>query len=175
VTDKTGFAPGTLSPVIYFHNRRKNTISDGKVIVHLSHGHFVLPPVEMGQGPGLARMIWERRYKEQGYEWCEASTLSDVDELQSRLIEQESRILEAQGQMLDNVREASRKATASNLRQRMVSSSCGPFEREFIQLWLSMDEEKRKKYTQRFTERNMFLWAAAMDSGNNRVEDRMGE
>lgn len=174
MADKTGMALGRLNPVIYFHNKNKHTISDGKVTVHLSHGHFVIPPVEVGSGPGLARMIWERRYKPQGYEWCEAGTLSDVDELQERLVEQESRILEAQGVMLDNIREASRRHTSSNLRQRMISADCSPFERDFIKLWMDMDSEKRKKYTQRFTERNMYLWAREMDSGR-KVEDRMGE
>ena len=132
MADKTGMALGKLNPVIYFHAPSKHTITDGKVIVHLSHGHYVIPPVEIGAGPGLARMIWEKRFKAQGYQWCEADNLSDVDELQNRLVEQESRILEAQGQMLDNVREASRKATSSALRQRMVSSDCTPFERDFI-------------------------------------------
>lgn len=174
MADKTGMALGKLSPVIYFHNPKKDTITDGKVIVHLSRGHFIIPPVEVGAGPGLARMIWERRYKLQGYNWCEADNLSDVDELQNQLVEQESRILEAQGVMLDNVREASRKATSSSLRQRMVSSSCTPYERDFINLWLQMDDEKRKKYTQRFTERNMYLWAREMGS-QTKVEDRMGD
>lgn len=174
MADKTGMALGKLSPVIYFRNPQKHTITDGRVTVHLSHGHFIIPPVEVGAGPGLARHIWETRYKPQGYHWCEADNLSDVDELQNRLIEQENRIMEAQGVMLDNIREVSRKQTASNLRQRMISADCTPYEREFISLWLAMDPEKRKKYTQRFTERNCYLWAREMGSGT-KVEDRMGE
>lgn len=174
MADKTGMALGKLSPVIYFHHPSKHTITDGRVTVHLSHGHYVLPPIEVGAGPGLARMIWEKRYKDQGYQWCEADNLSDVDEFQDRMIEQETRILEAQGQLMDNVREASRRVTASNLRHRMISADCSPFERDFIGYWLAMDSEKRKEFTQRFTERNQYLWACAMDSGT-KVEDRMGE
>lgn len=174
MADKTGRALGTLSPVYYYRNKQKHTITDGKVTVHLSHGHFIIPPVEVGAGPGLARQIWETRYKDRGYEWCEAGTLSDVDELQHHLVEQESRILEAQGHMMDTIREGIRNQTASNLRQQMMSAACSPFEREFIRLWLEMDVDKRKEFTQRFTERNMYLWAREMD-GSTRVEDRMGQ
>lgn len=158
--DKTGRAMGTLDPVIYFQN---------------SAGHILLPPVEVGKGPGLARMIFERRYKSQGYQWMEAGTLHDVERLQTRLIEQETEILKKQGYRMDAAREACRKSTSANLRRRMASSDCSPYEREFIELWLQMDEEKRKKYTQRFTERNMYLTALEFDSNNTRVEDRMGK
>lgn len=174
MADKTGRALGTLDPVIYFHNRKKSTLTEGGTIIHLPNGHYMLPPVEVGKGTALAKQFFEQKYRHQGYEWCEAGTLRAVEQLQGRLVEQESAILEAQGLRMDNAREASRRQTTSNLRQRMISSDCSAYEREFIQLWLQLDEEKRKKYTQRFTERNMYLFGLEMDSGT-RVEDRMGE
>lgn len=159
MADKTGRALGTLSAAIYFKDPK---------------GHIVLPPMEIGQGQALARRAFEEKYRPKGYEWCEAGTLQEVDKLQAQLVDQETRVRAAQGQRLDDVREKVRRETTSDLRQRMQSSDCSPFEREFIQLWLAMDEQKRKEFTQRFTERNDYLWACAMDS-KSKIEDRMGD
>lgn len=159
MADRTGRALGTLDPVIYFKD---------------SKGHIVMPPMEIGQGPALAHRCFEERYKDKGYEWCEAGTLHEVDRLQKQLVAQESRIRADQGQRMDDVREAVRRETAGNLRQRMQSSSCTPYEREFIQLWLAMDEDKRKVFTQRWTERNDYIWAREFNS-KSKIEDRMGD
>jgi hypothetical protein len=134
----------------------------------------MLLPVEIGKGPEVARRLYEERYKHRGYEWREADTWDKVVKLQDRLIEQETRILKHQGETMDQAREKVRKETASNLRQRMASSDCDPWEREFIQNWLQLREDKRKGYRARFEERNQYLWAVEMDS-RTRVEDRMGE
>lgn len=159
-SERTGRALGTLDPVIYFQN---------------ASGHILLPPVEIGKGPVEARRLYEQRYRGHGYEWREAGTLAEVDTLQNRMVEQEQRILTHQGQVMDDAREKVRRETSSNLRQRMASGNCSAWEREFIQHWLNLREDKRKQYTQRFTERNMYLWAAAFDSNNKQVEDRIGE
>src|SRR5580698_4199308 len=79
--DRTGRALGTLSPVLYFEN---------------ASGHILLPPVEIGKGDATARKLFEERYKPQGYEWREASTLWDVDRLQKKLQEQAQRELDHQ-------------------------------------------------------------------------------
>lgn len=159
LSDRTGRAMGTLRPVIFFEN---------------AQGHILMPPEEIGKGVGLARHLWDQKYKQQGYEWREAGTLSDIDRLQNRLITQEQAVLNRQGFVMDQAREHARKQTASSLRQRMASSDCSPYEREFISIWLDMNEEKRKIYTQRFSERNMYLEAREFDS-NHKIEDRMGE
>ena len=158
MADRTGRALGTLDPVIYFVNQS---------------GHILLPPVEIGQGTGTARRLYEERFKHQGYEWKEADTLADVDRLQQRLIDQESKILQSRGERMDAAREAVRRETASNLRQRMQSSDCDPWERDFIALWLETRESKRKEFMQRFAERNQYLWAREMDA-KTKIEDRMG-
>jgi hypothetical protein len=158
-SDRTGHALGTLEPVIYFIN---------------AAGHILLPPQEIGQGTVTPREMYERRYRAQGYEWREAGTIYEVDKLQSRLVAQETKTAQGQAQYMDEVREKARRETASNLRQRMCSRDCSAFEREFISLWLGMEEEKRKKYTQRWSERVNYLWAREMDAKTT-VEDRMGE
>ena len=173
MSDRTGRALGTLDPVIYFRNASLKTYKpDRLTTVHLPYGHYILPPVEIGKGPRLARMLWEQRYKPQGYDWCEAGTLNEVDKLQEILVDQEDRINRERGQRMEGIYNAVKARTASNLRQRMISKDCTPYEKDFIQLWLMMEPEKRKKYTQRFSERIGYIWAREMDS-RTRVEDRM--
>ena len=108
MADRTGRAMGTLDPVIYFEN---------------SSGHILLAPQEVGQGTQLPRRLYEQRYKHQGYEWREADTLDKVVKLQKRLVEQETAILRHQGQVDEEKRRRVHAETASNLRQRMASSS----------------------------------------------------
>lgn len=170
MADKTGRALGTLSPVIYFEKTNGGITLQG--IYH--ERHLALPPIEIGQGPGLARAIWEKRYRPMGYQWCEADTLSKAQDLQQRLIAQETKILQHQGHVDEERRKHVHKQTASSMRQRMASSSCSAYEREFIRLWLEMTEEKQKQYTQRFSERNMYLQALEFDN-NHHMEDRMGK
>lgn len=157
-SERTGRALGTLDPVIYFE---------------YPNGHCILPPVEIGKGPVEARRMFEQLYRKQGCEWREADTLDKVDRLQNRLIDQEQRVRDHQGHVMDEAREKVRRETSANLRQRMASSSCSAYEREFIELWLQLREDKRKQFTQRFTEHNDYLWAREMDA-RTRVEDRMG-
>lgn len=157
--DRTGRVLGTLDPILYFIN---------------SSGHIVLPPVEIGHGPELARRIFEERYKPKGYEWREAGTWPDVQRLQKRLIEQETKILQHQGQVDEDRRRRLHSQTASNLRSRMASADCDPWERDFIRAWLDLTDEKQKMYTQRFTERNMYIQSVEFDS-KHRIEDRLGE
>jgi hypothetical protein len=159
LSDRTGRAMGTLSPVIYFEN---------------AGGHILMPPQEKGQGEATPRRLFDQLYKKKGYEWKEAGTLNDVDRLQSRLIEQEQRVLTRQGFVMDQAREHARKQTTSRFLQTLASSSTSEYEKEFIRLWMDMSEDKRKIYTQRFTERNMYLEAREFDS-NHKIEDRMGD
>ena len=174
MSDRTGRALGTLDPVIYFRNRNLKTYWPDKITkVDLPKGHYMLPPVEVGRGPELARMLYEKRYKDQGYEWCEAGTLSAVDELQDILTDQEERILRSRGERMEMIRDAARSQTRSDLRQRMISADCSPYERDFITLYLQMDDEKKKKWREHFMVRNHYIWAREMGS-QTRVEDRMG-
>lgn len=164
MVSKTGRALGSLDPVLYFEMRRE----DGPQ----PKGHVMLAPQEIGHGPELAREIFENRYKPQGYEWREAGTLAEVDRLQKRLGEQEMSIRRRQGEVDERAREEIHRQTAANLRQRMASSSCTPYERDFIGLWLQLQEEKRTKYTQRWTEYTDYIWAREQNS-STKVEDRM--
>jgi hypothetical protein len=174
IGDKTGRAMGTLEPVIYWE-KSSPTWFQG---VYMEK-HILMPPTEIGDRGALARQLWtdsrhgRPSYKDQGYVWCEAGTLQEVQKLQQRMIDQENKILQHQGRTDAATRERVHKETASRLRQKMASSSTTPYEREFIRLWLEMSDKKQDEYTKRFTERNMYLQALEFDS-NHKLEDRIG-
>ena len=159
MSDRTGRALGTLSPVVYFVN---------------SAGKILLPPIDVKDGIGATRQVYEQKYRREGYEWREAGTLQAVQKLQKQLIEQEQRILDHMGEVDERRRKAVHARTSSTLRQRMASSSTSVYEREFIKLWLDMVESKQDKYTERFTHRNMYLQALEFDA-NYKIEDHLGE
>lgn len=152
-------AMGRLNPVYFLEN---------------AAGHVMLLPEEIGQGPALARRIWTERYKDHGWDWREAGTLSDVDRLQQRLEAQ----MVAEEQKRANVMDASdaraHHRTASNLYQRMISADCGVIERDFIRAWLDLKADKRSQWQQRVQETIGYIWARENDQ-RTRVEDRMGE
>jgi len=156
MSDRTGFCRGTLQPAIYFEN---------------SSGFVILPPEEIGV-PGSAREVYERRYKSEGWEWREAGSLSDLDRLQKRLVDQETKKNTAWAQSAGAGRDEAFRRTGDALRARMVSSSTSPYERDFIEQYLKMRDEKRPKYQNALTEHNMYIWAREQNS-NTRVEDRM--
>lgn len=133
-------------------------------------GRILLLPVEVGHDDSLARRIWKEKYQQQGYDWREASRWEDVKQLEKRLVAQERRDAEIVRDERMMRYDAAKAKTRSDLRQRMYSAD--PWEREFIQLWLQLDDDKRARFEQRWRERNAYLWALH-ENANTRVEDRM--
>ncbi len=153
---ETGFARGSLSPVIYFERK---------------DGFCILPPIEVGHGTELARkMLADERYR--GWEWREAGTLAEVDRLQKRLVDQEDKRSEFMAQTVGDRSRAVRDAVADSLRQRMCSSATSAYERDFIGLYLQLREEKRDKYRASLEQHRWYLWAREQDS-KTKFEDRM--
>jgi hypothetical protein len=154
MSDRTGRAMGTLSPIIFFER------ADGKVD---------LPVFEAGH-PELARQVYESpRYKyhpTEKWEWRETGhNMREVDAFQKRLTEQELRQNEVMFEGHQQLREMCRKRVAESLRQTMCSSSTSPYEREFIQHYLNLrDQPKRDRYGQELMNRNYFLMAREYDS-----------
>lgn len=148
--DKTGYALGRLNPILYYENSR---------------GDIVLPPTtEDGRYFYQQRGADGTSYRDRGYELREAGTLAEIDVLQKRLVTAEMRKM---GEAADKDERISAKVWAERgfaLRQRMMSSSTTPYERDFIELYLQLREEKRAKHRQRWTEAQMYLWAREMDS-----------
>jgi len=172
--NKTGYKLGSLSPVIWWEK------VNGIVMVHGCpiEKHILVPPTEPGDNGALARKLYEARphgrpsYKDQGYQWNEAGTLREVQKLQARWEAQELKVLRWMGHHDHMVRERVHKEVASRLRQRMISSSCSPFERDFIRLWLELRDAKQEEYTKKWEERIFYIQALEFDS-NHKPEDRI--
>lgn len=140
-------AAGTLSPVIFYCNHGQVAGSKSEQDI----GYISLAPYSDHPTPP-------------GHSRHEAGTLTQVDELQKRLQEQEHRRLEKELQFDHEHMEEGRKRIAENLRAKMVSSSTSAYEREFIELWLKLrDEKRRERHKQRLTEYQMFITAREMD------------
>lgn len=126
---------GYLDPIVYFVNRE---------------GTIQLPPTSDIPTP-------------RGFDRREADTLAAVDDLQRRLQDQESREWELGMQKDDAALAASREAIRSRLTQRMISSSTTPYERDFIQSYLQVREDRRAHYRSRFEMDQCFFEAREMD------------
>lgn len=150
-------ALGTLDPIIYFENQS---------------GHIVLPPIEKGKGPALARMIYEKRFAKLGFMWKEAGTWAEVTKLQDRLVEQEQKHAAEVRDMQMARYDIAQARIAENMRLRMTGGQCSNYERDFCRYFLKMRGDKRDHYEKVWDQRNNYLWAVEMDSGT-KVEDRM--
>ena len=155
MSDRTGIAKGSLRPIIYFERNVDN--------------YVILPAYDAGK-PEQARMVYEAKYKHE-WAWRETgSSLAAVDELQSRLVEQEMKRNQHMAMANDRMREYVFQQTGSALRQQMVSSSTSPWERDFIQAYLKMRNDKRDKYRDALMHHNYYIFARECDD-STKVED----
>jgi hypothetical protein len=140
----TGHKFGTLSPVIYFER------ADGHIFL-APYSSFPTPPGCIKHG---------------------ADTLPDIDRLQKRLNAQERFQWEREAHHEYETFDARQEEIADRLRTKMVSGSTTPFERDFIEGWLKLkDEKKRKKYKDILEQRNMYLWAREHDTPGRREDE----
>jgi len=137
---------GTLEAVVYFKNYRDSAHPEG---------YLMLAPYSDFPTP-------------RGYSREVARTLSEIDRLQFILIEQERRECEAEMLHDEAILGRKQREITDRLRQRMVSSSTSPYDRDLIAAYLQLREEKREKHRQRFMERNMYLHARENDTPRNR-------
>ncbi len=150
--NKTGYAPGRVEAIVYFAS---------------PSGEVVLPPTTED-----ARWLYRTHYQNHGWEWCEASTLAEVDALQDRLVSLEKDKLEREVERDERMLAPRREEIRSALYQRMTSAKTDEFEKEFIRLYLQLREDKREKWKQRWLERTSYLWAREQDS-HTKATDRM--
>lgn len=111
-------------------------------------------------------MVYENKYKREGWEWREAGTLADVDRLQKRLISQEEQRIGGMADRHQSLREDLFRSSGSALRQQMISSGTSEWERGFIRAYLELRDSKRDKYRDSLEHHNYFLWARENDSSN---------
>lgn len=148
--------PGQIEPVFYFVN---GSARDHEL------GYVMLAPYTGGgarcECPTPA-----------GYRLEYADNLTDVDKLERRLQQQERDQAERDGERECTLMEARIKANRDKIYARITSSETDEYNKEFLKLWLQVsDERKRKMYSQRFLERESYLWARHNMSPANRRAD----
>lgn len=141
--------PGCVEPVVYWVNGADFNHPIGYIILAPYTGCPVLP----------------------GYREEYADTLSDIDKLERKLQEQD-RQEHFQEYLRDNTLIAQRDAQIRDkLRSRMLSSDCSQYEKDFIELYLQLrDERKKEKYRQLFLEHQSYLWARHNNVGNRQAD-----
>lgn len=150
-SERTGYALGKLDPIYYYEDAR---------------GYIIVAP-----RTDMVRHCYETKnaggvsLKDRGFEIREADTLPKVTELQKKIQKQEMAKLEAEAQRDERTSAEMWQAIGDRLRQRMISSATTPYERDFIEQWLKLREEKREKHFQRWREHQGYLWALEFDSG----------
>ena len=140
---------GSLEPVIYFENYIHPARPIGYIVL-APYSEFPTPP---------------------GHERKSAETLPEVDNLQKRLIAQESRAAYEDYLYNESLVADAKMNVHDRLYCRMTSRSTSEYEREFIRLYLQLREEKREKYRQRFLERTMYLWARENDTPGRAADE----
>lgn len=103
-----------------------------------------------------------------GYSREYADSLSAVDRLQAALLEQERREWERERIGEELQMGARQREIVDRLRTRMCSSTTTPYERDFIEAYLQLREEKRDKHRQRFSERTAYLNVLARETPKGR-------
>ncbi len=147
MSDRTGRAPGTLSPLIYFENK---------------NGRLILPPEETGN-TGLAKRLYEEKFKHEGYEWREAGSLQEVDRFQKRYTDQLNRERAPGMERMVGAYEAAKKITRDRIYARMISSGTSAWERDFLEIFLRKREGTESKFYNAFSQYTGYIHAREMD------------
>jgi hypothetical protein len=134
--------PGCIEPVEYYQS---------------ASGHVILAPYTGAPCPPG----YDRR-------WCD--TLHQVDDLERRLQQQEHDIWERTFERESSKRDEIMSRIRSNLRQRMLTADCTPYEKDYITAWLDLNagSERRKYFADQMT---CYLWARHNMSAKGRRAD----
>lgn len=145
-------AVGKIKAILYFINARG--------YIHL------LPSDEESKR-------WRAHMRSLGFEMMAAETLHDARKLQKKL--QEQLYAEQQAELAKD--ESLTMMRRKQIRDRMVarrnSSATSQIERDFIDMWLVMREQKHDIFKKRFTSQMGVMDALEYDQPNNRIHDLM--
>ena len=137
--------PGCIPPVFYFVNGNDPAHPPGYLII--------APYSDCPTPPGYRKEFFETL--------AEARTFEKRMQIQDR-VEREQEYIRDWSLM-----ERRNKEVRDKLYARMTSSDCTAYEKEFIRGWMELkDEEKKKKYEQRYLEHTGYLWALHNDVGD---------
>lgn len=157
MSDRTGRKLGTLRPIVYYENR-----SDPKKPL----GYAMLAP----------ETSTPNCYTPEGWEVCEAGTLAEVTKLQKKLEQQEFDERDVEVEAYKQQFAAARAEKRANLVKLMTSPDTSANDKQFIEIFLQVREDRREKYIQRFYERNAYLNILAFDEHKAQQEiiDKLG-
>lgn len=133
-------------------------------------GHVQLPPDD----ETYFTVIPKGRREGEKYDRREANTLEEVDRLQRTLQQQTYEEGHANWERDEERCAAARQKVIDSLRAKLASSATTPYERDFIQLYIQLREEKRASYRSRFVCDRAFLEMREMDKPRN-AEEMLGE
>jgi hypothetical protein len=139
---------GTLSPLIYFVNRRDSSRREGYIMV--------APYSACPTPPG-----WER---------MEAGTLRECYALQARLQDQELDDWQREGGREIEILRARFAQQRATIVERMSRAST-PFDRQYLETILQIKESRLAYAEQQFEHRNMYLHSLEHDAPKGRRDD----
>ncbi len=117
------YSVGTFNPVIYYES---------------PSGKISLPGTAEETGRG--HNGWIRK---------EARTLTEVDELQRKIEHQDKKELKGQLERDELIFEEKRKKVRESLMANLIRPSTSPYEKEFIREYLSISDDRKRKYYQK--------------------------
>lgn len=144
---RAGMAPGQINGPEYFINRL---------------GEIQLPP-----STEEALRIKDRM-SQRGFDLRKVTTLQQLDDLQNLMAQQHQEQNQQDAEREDLTTRDRLASARARLRARMVSSSTSPYERDFIQYYLQLsDDRKREQYRQRFLCDTAYFMAREFDDGGS--------
>lgn len=136
-------AIGTFSPVIYFEG-----------------------PTGQISLPGTTE---ENQRGQNGWIRKEAGTLKAVDELQRRLEEQDRREMRTRLNHDEQIFEAKRRKIRDSLLRTMSRGATSQYEKEFIREYLSISDQRKRKFYSRDGSIQSYFVAREFDDGGKKM------
>lgn len=143
---------GTLSPIVYF----VNSSGADRDPAH-PPGYIMLAPYSDFPTP-------------HGYLREYAGTLPDARRLNDRLVQQSRDEWEREAETNHNLVAAKRAEVRDRIVARMQRSDTTPYEREFLELYLQLRDDKAAKYDSIWNQRQAYLHALENDLGDRRAD-----
>lgn len=134
------FATGTFSPVVYFESPT---------------GKISLPGTD-DEANGRGQNGWVRK---------EATTLHQVDDLQRRMEDWDRREMRGQLDRDEYMFQQKRQKVRDSLLRTLTRGNTKPYEKEFIREYLSVSDERKRKFYQKDKKMAAYFMAREFDDG----------
>jgi len=144
------YAPGKIKPILYFQNE-KGTV-------------MMLPTDEETHR-------FRKHMRNLGFEMYAAETLQQAEKLQKKLQDQlynERQMELAKDEEMTRIR---RQQVRDRLVTRRNSAACNQTEKDFIDMWLKVREQKHEIFKKKFTSEIGHLDALEFDNPDQHIHD----